>query len=151
MAGNTTPIFAAAGIIGTARITAQQVGAGKSDGSGTIATDIFKCVTGGANGTYVKELRCKAAAATAGTVTTATSIRVYASTVGAGATTSADTKLIAEFAIPAVTAGSTNAPTPDFVIPLNYVIPSGSFLHVGSGAAIAANTEFHATGWGGDY
>lgn len=151
MAANTSPIFALAGVIGSTRITAQQVGAGKSDGSGTIATDIFKCVTGGANGTYVKELRAKAAASTAGTVTTATSIRVYTSTVGAGATTSADTKLISEFAIPAVTAGSTNAPTPDFIIPLNFVVPNGSFIHVGSGAAIAANTEFHVTGYGGDY
>lgn len=151
MAANTTPIFGLTGVLGTTRITAQQANAGRSDGGGTVGTDVFKAATGGTNGTFVKEIRVKAAATAAATNTTATSIRVYASTVGSGATTSADTKLIGEFAIPVVSAANISAPSPDFCFPVNFVVPSGSFLHVGSGAALAANTEFHATAIGMDY
>lgn len=151
MPANTSPIYTLTPNIGQARITAQQAGSGKSDGSGTVGTDIFKAFTAGANGSFVRDIRIKPAAATAGTTTTATNIRIYLSTVGSGSTTSSDTKLIDEITIPAVTAGSTTAATPQFGVTLNMVIPSGSYIHVGSGNSIAANTEFHATVVGADY
>lgn len=151
MAANTAPIYTLTPNIGATRITAQQVTTGRGDGTGTVATDIFKAFTAGASGSYVKEVRIKPAASAASTSTTATSIRVYYSTVGSGSTTSADTKLVGEIAIPAVTAASTNTPVPDFILPLNFAIPSASFIHVGSGATIAASTEFHTIVIGGDY
>lgn len=151
MTANTNPIYTLTPNIGTARITAQQVGSGKSDGSGTVGTDIFKAFTAGANGSYVNRVLIKPAASTAGTTTTNTSIRVYYSTVGSGSTTSGDTKLLAEINVPAQTAGSTTVPAGEYAQPINRAIPSGSFIHVGSGAAIAAGSEFHVTVDGGDY
>lgn len=150
MPANTDPIYTLTPNVGMARITAVQAATARSDGGGTVGTDIFNVFTAGANGSFIKEIRVKAAASTV-TTTNATSIRVYYSTVGSGATTSADTKLISEFAIPAVSAANTTAPSPDFIIPLNVAIPTGSFIHAGSGVTIAANTEWQATAFGGDY
>jgi len=150
MPANTDPIYTLTPNVGTARITAVQAATARSDGGGTIATDIFKTFTAGSNGSFVREMRVKAAATTA-TTTNATSIRVYFSTVGSGATTSADTKLIGEFAIPAVSAANTTTPSPDFIFPLNVAIPTGSFILVGSGVTIVANTEWQTTCFGGDY
>lgn len=151
MPANTTPIYTLTPNIGQARITAQQASSGRSDGGGTVGTDIFKTFTAGSNGSYVRDLVVKAVATAAATNTTATSIRVYRSTVGSGATTSADTKLIRELSIPVVSAANTATPAPDYTIPLGFAMASGDYLHVGSGAAIAANTEFHTTVTGGDY
>ena len=151
MPANTSPIYTPTPNVGTARITAQQAGSGKSDGSGTVGTDIFKTFTAGANGSYVRDLTIKPAATAAATTTTATNIRVYLSTVGSGSTTSSDTKLFREIGIPAVSAANTSTPTPDFVIPLGFAIPSGTYIHVGSGNTLAASTEFHTEVVGGDY
>ena len=151
MPANTTPIYTLTPNVGQARITAQQASSGRSDCNGTVATDIFKAFTAGSNGSYVREIVVKPAATAAGTATTATNIRVYLSTVGSGSTTSSDTKLIRELSIPSVTAASTTVPTPEFTFPLGFAIPSGMYVHVGSGNTLAASTEFHATVTGGDY
>lgn len=151
MPANIDPIWVNTPNVDSVRVTAQQAGTGRSDGNGTIATDIFLAFTPGSNGSFLESLIVKAAAATAGTATTATSIRVYLSTQNSGATTSSNTKLIKEFAIPSVTAGSTNTPTPEYTIPMNMRIETAQYVLVGSGAAIAANTEFHVTAVGGDY
>lgn len=151
MAANIDPIYTVTPNIGMTRITAQQVTSGRGDGNGTIATDIFLAFSAGANGSYVREVRMKPAATAAATTTTATSIRIYISTKNSGATTSADTKLIDEIAIPAVSAAATATPVPVFTLPLNFAIPTGNYILVGSGAAIAASTEFHIVTVGGDY
>lgn len=151
MAANVAPIFTATPNIGVTRITAQQATSGRSDGNGTIATDIFLAFTPGSNGSYVREVRIKPAATAAATATTATSIRIYLSTQSAGSTTSANTKLIGEVAIPTISAASTTVPSPDFTFPLNFAIPSTLFILVGSGATIAANTEHQVVTIGGDY
>lgn len=151
MAANIDPIYTLVPNVGTTRITAQQATSGRSDGGGTIATDIFLAFTAGSNGSFVRDIKIKPAATAAATATTATAIRVYISTQGSGATTSANTKLVDEVAVPSVTAASTTTPVPTFSVPLNFAIPSGTFILVGSGAAIAANTEFHVEVIGGDY
>lgn len=151
MAANVAPIFTVLPNVGVTRITAQQATSGRSDGNGTVATDIFLAFSPGSNGSYVREVRIKPAATAAATTTTATSIRIYLSTQSSGATTSANTKLIGEVAVPAVSAASTTVPTPDFTFPLGFAIPSIQFILVGSGATLAANTEFQVVTIGGDY
>jgi len=147
----TSPIFPGTVNNGETRITAQQASSGRSDGNGTIGTDIFLAFSAGASGSFVKDIIIKPAATAAATTTTNTSIRVYISTQSSGATTSSNTKLIDEINIPAVSAASTTAPTPTFTIPLNKALESGQYILVGSGATLAANTEFQVIVFGGDY
>lgn len=147
----TSPQFPGTINNGNTRITAQQASSGRSDGGGTVGTDIFLAFTPGASGSFIKDIVIKPAATAAATTTTNTSIRVYISTVNSGSTTSSNTKLIDEINIPAVSASSTTAPTPTFTLPLNKAIESTEYILVGSGATLAANTEFHVSVFGGDY
>lgn len=97
MAGNSTPIFSKNGRLESVIVTAANT---SSQGGGTIATDIFKAATADAtNGSFVEYVRWIATATTP-TNTTATVGRVYLSSVTSGATTSANTILVAEVALP---------------------------------------------------
>jgi hypothetical protein len=150
---NSDPIFTKVPNIGSGIITAQQVSTGRGDGTGTVGTDIFKCFTAGAQGSFVKEARIKAIASAAAATGVATSIRIFWSTVGSGSTTPTDTHLLTEVAIPALTSlvGATASASPDFIVPLNFAIPSGAYIHAGSGAAMGTNCSWQVTTIGGDY
>lgn len=152
---NSDPIYTKTPNVGRVNITAQQVGTGRGDGTGTVGTDIFKVFTAGAQGSFVKEMRIKGVylAATPPASGTATSIRVYTSTVGTGSTTSSDTYLLTEVAIPTLTSlmSATASANPDFIVPLNIALPSGMYILVGSGGGITANTAWTCTCIGGDY
>lgn len=145
---NTAPNFTKNGIIGSARVTAANT---SSTGSGTIGTDIFKLLTADAvSGTFIERVRCMPIATTA-TNTTATVLRLFASSVTAGATTSADTFLLAEVPLPASPADNAATAVNPIDIPLNFRLPAGWALLVTNHAAPAANTNWIATAIGGDY
>src|SRR6266566_1177651 len=100
---NTSPVFTLVPNVGLAAPSAANT---KSDGAGTVGTDIFKAFTAGANGSFVTRVRINPVASAAGTATTATVGRVFYSTVTSGATTNANTFLLGEVTLPSVTADS---------------------------------------------
>lgn len=148
MAANTNPIYSMQGNTGAVLITAANV---KNDGTGTIATDIFKAFTAGAFGAFLQKVRVSLSASVAATATTATVFRVYLSSITAGATTNANTFLWAEVALPAQTADQTTTATNPVEVPLGFALPAGWTVLVSTHHAPAANTSVQAVVVGGDY
>jgi len=149
MAANTAPCFPLTPNIGAAILGA--TANVKSDGVGTIATDIMKIITGGTNGTWVKAVRLSPFASAAATATAATVLRLFISTKTSGATTSADTFLFQETAAAAQTADQTTTSTFYFEIPFGLWLPA-SYTILGSSHIINnANTGWMAIGIGEDF
>lgn len=148
MPGNATPQFTKNGVLGSVLVTAANT---SSQGGGTIATNIFLALTADAsNGTFVEYVRW-IATATAPTTTTATVGRVFASSVTSGATTSANTILLAEVPLPATAADNASTAVNQIDVTINCRLPAGWTILVTNHAAPAANTNWRATAIGGDY
>lgn len=113
----------------------------RSDGNGTIGTDIFKVFTAGSNGSVVPRVQFLLAGLAANTASTATVARVFASSQTSGATTSANTILLGEVTLPALTAASSTAANgPYYVNIAQSAIPASWTILVTNHAAPAANT-----------
>lgn len=148
-APNTSPVFSLTPNNGRVAVTAANT---KSDGTGTIGTDIFKLFTAGAQGSWVSKIRLTTGATAAATTTTATVARIFLSTVTSGATTGGtDTFLLAEIVVPSVSGDSSTVPTNIIEVPLNIALKSGETILVTNHAAPAASTVQHAHCIGGDY
>jgi hypothetical protein len=150
MPANTNPIFTLTPNVG--RVTITQAAANvKSDGVGTVGTDNFLVFTAGANGSFVERVRFMSVASAAATAGVATTLRVFLSTVNTGGTTAADTFLIGEISVPAITSShSTNATAP-YELALNIAIPTGMYILVSQHVAQTANQNWIAVAIGGDY
>lgn len=149
MAHNAVPAFCKNGTLGTP--VAVAAANTSSQGGGTIGTDIYLALTADAtNGTLVEYVRFSAAATTP-TTTTATVARVFASSQTSGATTSANTHLLAEVALPATAADNTATAQNTIDVPLNIRLPEGWTILVTNHAAPAANTHWKAICIAGDY
>lgn len=149
MPANTAPIFSLSGVVGQVGVSAANT---KSNGTGTIGTDIFLLFTAGANGSFVDRVRWTPTATAASTATGATVARIFISTKTSGATTgSTDTFLFQEIALPAVTADATAAAPNFYEIPLGFVLPNGYTILVTNHAAPNANTQWQAQLFGGNY
>lgn len=138
--------------VGRARITttyAQVKSDGTSAGSG--ADFMVLCFTAGASGSYVDRLRFNCVA-NAATNSVATTLRAYLSTVAApGATTTSDTYCIAEITVPIVAAGSLTVASPFYDFPLQFSIPTGTYIHVSQATAQTTNQAWNATIFGSNY
>jgi hypothetical protein len=151
MAGNAQPQFTAVGDIqsvlfgGTALTT--------SDGSsGTIGTSMQIAFTSSStNGSYVEAIRILAVASTAATATAATVVRIYISSISTGSTSTSNTWLIAELALPAITADQTTTATNWYDVPLGFRLPASYTILVSSHIVNNANTNLRALVIGGDY
>jgi hypothetical protein len=145
----TSPIYVATPKSPAVSITAANV---KSDGTGTIGTDIFLLHTAGGSGSYVGRVRFVPSGSTAATASTPTVGRVYISTQTAGATTNANTFRVDEVAMPAVTTDQTTVQTAFFEIRVDSYLNAGQTLLVSTHHAPAANTAVQAIALGtGDY
>lgn len=148
MPANNDPIYSRVGAIGGVNISAANT---SSQGGGTIGTDIFLAFTADAtNGSFVREVRFSATATTP-TTTTATVARVFVSSVTSGATTSSNTHLMQEIALPAIGADNASSATYPVVIPLNFALPPGYTVLVTNHAAPAASTAWKAVVVAGHY
>jgi hypothetical protein len=150
MAGNIAPIWSKQGAIngvacgGTANT--------QSGGVGTIGTDIFKAFTADANnGSFVQKIRLQPVATVAATPTTSTTIRVFVSNKTSGATTQADTWLIAEVSAASQTADHSTTGTFYIDVPLNFMLPASFTILVANHVVNAANTSWTATVFAGNY
>ena len=123
-----------------------------SAGTGNITTPtLFVVCTIGANGTFVKKVRWNPTASVAATTMTQTVGRVFWSTLNTGATTGGtNTWLLGEVNLPAVSADHSTTPSYVIEIPINETFLSG-YLLVSNHAAPAANTNWQAMCFAGDY
>jgi hypothetical protein len=157
MPANTNPIFSLTPNVGTVLIatTSAQV---KSDGTtaGTGIDLLYSVFASGANGSFVQRVRFNSVASAA-TTGVATVLRVYLSTVStsvgsaAGATTNANTFLLAEVSVPAIASASTTVAANFYEIPLNIVLPTGRWILVGQALAQTTNQAWNCKCFGGDY
>ena len=148
MTANFNPVYSLTANVAGATPTAANT---QSGGVGTIATDIFKAFTAGAEGAYVSRMICTPFATVAATATTATVIRVFLSSKTSGATTAADTMLIAEAAVASQSADSSTTAVIPTSIPINMAIPANYTILVTLHAAPAANTGWHCVVAGGNW
>jgi len=152
MPANLEPIYSKQGNTGcVARWLPATTANVKSDGVGTIGTDMLLAFTAGTNGAKMDRIRLAPAASVAATATTGTVGRFYISSVTSGATTNANTFMIAEVALPAQTCDQTTAATSFIDIPLGFVLPAGWTILFSMHHAAAANTSWGAVVFGGDY
>lgn len=148
MPGNQNPIFSRVGARSGVYITA---GNGRSDGTGTVGTNMFLAFSADAtNGSYVQRVRFTPAGASA--VTTSSTIgRVFLSNVSSGSTANTNTFLFQEVVLPAVNAANSTNATVAIEVPLNFALPPGSTILVSTHASPVANTSWVAQVIGGDY
>ena len=149
MSANTNPIYSrqpdvqvGGAVLGPSANTAL-------DGTGANTTSIFQANT--TEGGFVREVRLKAVGSPAATVA-----RLFVCTVTGAFTpgtsnTAANTALVSEIALPAITQSQTAA-TPDFSIPLNMPLPPGYRLLLTFGTSTGAGgTGYAVTTFGGRY
>ena len=149
MASNTLPSFTKAGKMGRVELGAVNT---KSDGSGTIGTDLWLAFTADAtNGSFIRFVRFQPTATTAATAMTPTTLRVFVSTATSGATTSANTTLWAEVGLTAQTADHSTTATFPVDVPCNFWLPPGNTILVSNHVVAAANTKVAALVVAGDY
>ena len=87
----------------------------------------------------------------AGASSAATVARVYASSITSGATSSANTYLVGEVAIPAATSDSATAAGNWFDFPLGFRLPAGWTILGSLGAGSLRQRGHQRTVFGGDY
>lgn len=145
---NQSPIFTKVPNIGAVSPSA---GNTKSDGTGTIGSDMFVAFTAGPNGSWVERIRISPTASVANTSMTATVGRVFISSKVTGATTAADTHLWDEVTLPAITADASTGQVQEVEAPLAFALPPNYTLLVSNHVAPAANTGWRAVVTGGDY
>lgn len=151
MPANTSPIFSLTPVISAAQLPSTVTANTRTDGVGTIGTDLIVAFTAGASGAYVSKLRFQATATAANTNTTAAVFHIYVSTKTSGATTAADTFLYGEASSAIVSADSTTIPAIPLDYPLNFALPASYTILIGISAAPAANTAWQGIVIGGSY
>ena len=158
MPANTSPIFSLTPNVGRVLIgtTSAQV---KSDGTsaGTGTDLMYSAFQAGSNGSFVQRVRFNCVASAAATNSIATTLRVYLTTVNtavgsaAGATTNANTFLLAEVSVPIISASNSTNATNYYEVPLNIAIPSSTWIYVSQHVAQTTNQAWNAKVFGGDY
>lgn len=150
MPANTSPIYGLTPNVGQITIT-QAATNTSSAGGGTVGTSNFKVFTSGSNGSFVQKVRFMSVASTAATTGVATTLRIFLSSVGTGATTAADTFLLGEVSVPAISSSNSTNATNFYDFVLNLPIPTGRFILVSQHVAQTANQNWIATCFGTDY
>lgn len=148
MAANTDPIYPKKPRVGGVEITAANT---RSDGVGTIGTDIFLAGTAGPDGGYLRYVELWPTARVAATSTVATVARAFLSTQSSGATSAANTNLVGEVFLSSVSASNATTATTPVVIVFNRQIAANQSVLFTNHAAPAANTAWKAVLYWGDY
>jgi hypothetical protein len=141
MPANTAPIFSAKGAIQWNPGILNTANTAK-DGTGTVATIFTGNVAGNNAGNFVQKLIARPLGTNVASV-----LRLFINN-GSVNTTAANNSLIAELTLPATTV-SEIAAQPDFVLPLNFVVPAGYKLNATLGTTVVAG--YALTIVGGEY
>lgn len=150
MPANTSPIWTLTPNVGAVDIT-NTVANVNTIAPGTIGTNCFLAFSAGADGSYLQKIRFSFVSTTSVISSVATTLQVYLSTINTGATSAANTDLIAQVQAAAQTVSAvTTAPYP-IEIPLNFAIPTGRYLLVSQSVAQTTNSNWNAIAFGGNY
>lgn len=149
MAQNTAPVFGQVPRIEEVNITTTATHT-RSDGTGTVGTNLFLAFTAGPSGSYVQKVRFMSVAS-APTTGVATVLRTYYSTVGSGATTAGDTALLGEISVGALASANATNATNFYELPLNFAMPANTYILVAQHAAQTTNQNWQATVIGSNY
>jgi hypothetical protein len=141
MPANITPIFSAKGSIqwNPAILTAANTA---KDGTGTVATVATGNAAGNAAGNAISRLIARSLGTNVATV-----LRVFINN-GSTNATALNNSLIAELTLPATTLSEVAA-QPDYVLPLDFVLPAGYKINCTLGTTVAAG--YALTVIGGEY
>jgi hypothetical protein len=154
---NTAPIFSLTGMVQRSSITNAITALATSNGTAatgvtTTTGEMVVVATGDVtNGSYLQRLRLRWTGSTSTSAASAPVVRIYVSTVNSGATTSSNTYCIEEIVMGTQTAASATAATFPYDVPLNFILPAGSYLLASVSAKPTANTEIAMTVYGGNY
>lgn len=152
MAANTAPIYTLTPKNGFAAWLSSTTANTKSDGTGTIGTDMLLAYTAGASGAFINKVRLNPAGTTAATATTATVARIYRSTLTSGATTGGtNTWQLAEVACPAQTSDQTTTATNFLEVPLGIALAPNETILVSMHHAAASATLWMFNVFASDY
>lgn len=152
MAQNTSPIFSLVPVVSSAQLVNGTTGSTRSDGVGTVGTDLLKAFTANAtNGSFVSKIRISPAGLVAATNTTASVIRIFISSITSGATTAANTFLFAEISTAVIAAAHSTIAVNWYELPINVALPASYTILVSIHAAPAANTQWTCLVFAGDY
>jgi hypothetical protein len=151
-AENSIPRFTAVANVGGSGIgVAISAANTKSDGSGTIGTDLFLAFTAGANDSYLEKLRFFPTASVAGSALAATTARVFMSSRPSGATTSANTSCIGEITLPGVTGDQTTTGNNPYDFVCGFRVFAAYTILVSNHIVPNANTAWKVVPFGGDF
>lgn len=117
----------------------------KSDGTGTIGTDILLAYTAWTAGSYIDKIRLVPAASAAATATTGTVGRFYLSTKTSGSTTNADTRLYAEIGLTSQTADQTTSSIAPIEIAMGIRIAPNDTILFSMHHSAASNTVWQVS------
>lgn len=121
------------------------------DGSGTIATDVYKVFQADAtNGGFVQKI-ILAYVANATTTSVAAKMKFYISSATSGAVTNANAWYMGEVTLPATGALSTTAASPTFEFPVGFAIPLSYTILAKITVSQSASTGWMATAIAGKY
>ena len=146
MAVTATPVFPQGPKVASAKIGATALA--KSDGTGTVATDMMACGQVGANGGRIKSIKFQPVATSAPTVMTSTTLRAYYSTVASGGTTGgSDTWSLGEVAGGTPSADNSTAAAAPVYIPaaVGQYVPANAYLYGSAHVVNAANSHWQMT------
>jgi hypothetical protein len=149
MAQNTSPIFGLTPRIGTGNITTTATST-RSDGVGTVGTNLFLTFTAGPSGSFVQKVRFFSVASTPVT-SVATVLRTFYSTVNTGTLVASDAALLGEISVGALASANATNATNFYELPLNFAIPSGSYILVSQHAAQTTNQNWTSFVIASDY
>jgi len=150
MAANTSPIWTLTPNVSHADILTTAVNV-NTTAPGTIGTNCFLAFTSGVDGSYIQKFRFSFVSTTSVISSVATTLQVYSSTVNTGATTTANTDLLAIVQAAAQTVSAVTTAPYQIEIPFNFAIPANRFLLVAQSVAQSANSNWQGLAIGGNY
>lgn len=150
MPANTSPIWTLTPNVSHADILTTAVNV-NTTAPGTIGTNCFVAFTSGVNGSYIQKFRFSFVSTTSVISSVATTLQVYSSTVNTGATTTANTDLLAIVQAAAQTVSAVTTAPYQIEIPFNFAIPANRFLLVAQSVAQNTNSNWQGLSIGGDY
>lgn len=149
MAQNTSPIFGLTPRIGTGNITTTATST-RSDGVGTVGTNLFLAFTAGPSGSFIQKVRFFSVAS-APTTGVATVLRTFYSTVGTGTLVATDAALLGEISVGALASANATNATNFYDLPLNFAVPANTFILVSQHTAQTTNQNWTAMVIASDY
>lgn len=149
MAANTAPIWTRTPVITPVTITQSSANV-NSTAPGTIGTNCFLACSSAADGSFLQKVRFTFVSTTHAINSVGTTLQIYISTINTGATSAANTWLLAEAQAAAQTITTTTSP---YVIevPINMGVQASRYILVAQSIAQNANANWNAIAICGEY